>query len=817
MRHLKAHAAVNPRKSIAIIALAAAMVSCYPIFLGNTFVSPIGLYYLYPYPPFVPDGPVTELVGENFRESDIGATGYSIVPNTVVQWKALVRDLEFPFWTRYVGCGTPLFAQGQSMIGDILHWIPLAAGGGAVAWDIKFILSKAVFAAGVGLVVFKFTSNLQAGLLLAISSCFLGFFAYRFNHPAFFVLTYAPWIVLQWARLGDALAVERPRIRSCVAQAALLAAVTWLQLNAGAPKEGVITACFMHSLGILAFVGSVHSKWGWIRSFAVATGFGFGAILVAAPHWLLFLDALAKSYTVYDSPVVDTYPPWSLAGFFDNFFYQQIDGTLGGPSTNIFVLLCMASSLVGLRRIKSIPFRGAWILFAAALCITFGLVPRSVLISIPFINNIYHVGNTFSVPMMVLALILAGFGIREYTAAPQERRKLISWLSLSIFLGLSILYTTMNPAPRAIVFFMIIFAVAVLGLWVLHRLVPQNSLSKHALLAIVVCCFVLLHIRHGMHLMTGTSLDQYAVNPRPRADLSKKSQAIVYLKQRLAAQGQPARIIGERQVMFPGYNSLLGFEGLVSVEPLRNRQYERLLALIDYPYAGHHWLRLIRNDQIPARSPSLDLLNVRYVLAVPGTPMPRDMRLIHSSDLDIWERPTAWPRAFFVNLVFEAHSLSDVLAALYRFPHVPFAVVENRFVPPWVFAETGTGYQVVPARRYMLTNNSTHFSVDATGPGLIVLGETYYPGDFIAKVNGEVVDYVRVNHAFKGIWVKKAGAYEVEFTYRPERLSQAMIVCLCGTVMLLGLCVAVSLERSTRKPGCGIENSSDEEQKNFTE
>ncbi|HBA54783.1 MAG TPA: hypothetical protein DCZ04_10145 [Syntrophorhabdus aromaticivorans] len=123
----------------------------------------------------------------------------------------------------------------------------------------------------------------------------------------------------------------------------------------------------------------------------------------------------------------------------------------------------------------------------------------------------------------------------------------------------------------------------------------------------------------------------------------------------------------------------------------------------------------------------------------------------------------------------------------------------------------------MPARRYMLTNNSTHFSVDATGPGLIVLGETYYPGDFIAKVNGEVVDYVRVNHAFKGIWVKKAGAYEVEFTYRPERLSQAMIVCLCGTVMLLGLCVAVSLERSTRKPGCGIENSSDEEQKNFTE
>ncbi|OPX93228.1 MAG: Bacterial membrane protein YfhO [Syntrophorhabdus sp. PtaB.Bin006] len=796
---LKDYVAANPRKSIAVFALVAAMVSCYPVFFGMSFVSPVGLYYLYPYPPLVPDF-MAEVVCEDFRQSDIGAAGYSIVPNTVVQWNALSWDLEFPFWTRFVGCGTPLFAQGQSMIGDILHWIPVAAGGSAVAWDIKFILSKAVFAAGVGLVAFEFTSSLPAGLLLAISSCFLGFFAFRFNHPAFFVLTYAPWIVLQWARLGDALAVKRPQIISSVAQAALLAAVTWLQLNAGAPKEGVITACFMHFLGIVAFVGSVRNKWGWVRSFAAAIGFSVGAIMVAAPHWLLFLDALAKSYTVYDDPVVDTYPLWSLVGFFDNFFFQQIDGTLLGPSTNIFVLLCMGSSLVGLRRTESIPFRGAWILFAAAFCVAFGLVPYSVLALIPFIKNIHHVGNTFSVPMMVLALILAGFGILEYTTAPQKRKKLIAWSSLSVFFGLLVLYLVVNPESGTFVFFMIVFAVAVLGLWGLHKIAGKDKLPKYAL-TITICCFVLLHVRHGMHLMTSTVLDQYVTNPRPRADLSKESQAIAYLKQRLAEQGTPARIIGERQVMFPGYNSLLGFESLVSVEPLRNRQYERLLTLVDYPEVGYHWLRLIRSDQIPGRSSALDLLNVRYVLAVPGTPMPQDMRLIHSSDLDVWERPTAWPRAFFVNHVFEARQPTDIPAALYRFPHVPFAVVENRFVPPWLLTETGTGYQVVPARRYSLTNNSTRFFVDATGPGLIVLGETYYPGDFIAKVNGEAVDYIRVNHAFKGVWIKKAGTYEVEFTYRPERLSQAMIVCLCGVAILLGLCAAISLGRSARKPG----------------
>jgi hypothetical protein len=470
MRYLKTCAAANPRKSIVLIALAAAAVSCYPVFFGMSFVSPIGVSFLYPYPPFVP-GFAGEFTGENFRVSDIGATAWSIMPNTLVQWKALSRDFEFPFWTRMSVCGTPLFAQGQSMIGDILHWIPVAAGGSVVAWDVKFVVSKAVFAAGVGLVVFKFTSSLPAGLLLAISSCFLGFFAYRFNHPAFFVLTYAPWIVLQWTRLGETLAAARPRIRSCAAQAVLLAVVTWLQLNAGAPKEGTITACFMHLLGMLTFVDSVRDKWGWVRSFAAAGGFGLGVVMITAPHWLLFLDALSKSYTIYDVPAALTYPLWSFIGFFDNFFFQQIDGTLRGPSTNIFVLLCMVGSLVGLRRTRPIYFRGAWILFAAAFCVAFGLLPNSMLISIPFIRNIHHTGNTFSVPMMVLALILAGFGIREYTTASHKQKKLIAWLSVLAFFGLSVLYVTMNPAPGVVVvvLFTLASAVLIFGLWQLHR------------------------------------------------------------------------------------------------------------------------------------------------------------------------------------------------------------------------------------------------------------------------------------------------------------------------------------------------------------
>ena len=139
----------NPKKIIAVIGLIAAIASCYPVvFFGKSFVSPVGVAPLYPYPPYLPGFP-RDVVSEKFRGSDVGVTAWSIIPNTVVQHEALMRFFEFPFWSRYVAGGVPLFAQGQSMIGDILHWIPISLGGSAVGWDIKFVLSKAIFAVRV--------------------------------------------------------------------------------------------------------------------------------------------------------------------------------------------------------------------------------------------------------------------------------------------------------------------------------------------------------------------------------------------------------------------------------------------------------------------------------------------------------------------------------------------------------------------------------------------------------------------------------------------------------------------------------------------
>jgi hypothetical protein len=784
--------AENPKKSITFVGFIAAIASCYPVvFFGMSFISPVQKT-LYSYPPYLPGYPFDAII-ENFRGSDVGATMWSIMPNTVVQYNALMQYFEFPFWSRYVAGGVPLFAQGYSGIGDILHWIPLFLGGSAIGWDIKFVLSKAIFSVGMGLLVFRLTRHFLASSLIAISSCFLGFFAYRFNHPAFFVLTYAPWIVLQWDRLGELLALQHPRIRSCIIQGLLLAAVTWLQLNAGVPKEGVITACFMHALGMLFFVDNIRHHRGWIQSILITTGFCCAVIMIASPYWMLFLDALSKSFTSYDIPTVYTFPLWRIVGFFDNFFFQQIDGTLGAPSTNIFVLLCLASAIVSLRWYKSFKLFGTMLLFFLALSVAYGLIPNFILISIPFINKIQHVYNAFSVPMMILALIFAGCGIHQYLElSVKHKKEVIAWF-LSVFIGFVVVYLlaiilSQHPAAysgKAVWLILPFIAVVFTMGWTLYRQAESGVWSKRILI-ILACCFLLLHARHGMHLMTGIrGIDHFVLNPEERANFSNKSAAMEFVKNRIKEQKVPVRVIGEDNVLFPGYNSMLGFEGLVAVEALRNKHFDELLAIVDYPVTEWGWLHLIKSEQVPSRAAALDLLGVRCIVAKPGTQVPNGVKLIHSSDLDVWERETVWPRAFFVNQVFEMHKPSDILAALAKVPHVPFAAVESQFIPKWMPKNNDDASQVVLARQYLLTNNTTRFSVDATGPGIIVLGETYYPEDFVARLNGKRADYIRVNQAFKGILVQEAGRYDVSYTYRPARLTQSIILSICGMFLLL--------------------------------
>jgi hypothetical protein len=115
----------------------------------------------------------------------------------------------------------------------------------------------------------------------------------------------------------------------------------------------------------------------------------------------------------------------------------------------------------------------------------------------------------------------------------------------------------------------------------------------------------------------------------------------------------------------------------------------------------------------------------------------------------------------------------------------------NPEIGPLVGAPATT--PAVPATGYALTSNRTAFDIRASGPGVAVLLESWFPGDFEATVNGRPVPYFRVNHAFKGVYLPAAGTYRVAFSYWPRHLSLALGLAAAG--LALGAATAAGAAR----------------------
>lgn len=86
----------------------------------------------------------------------------------------------------------------------------------------------------------------------------------------------------------------------------------------------------------------------------------------------------------------------------------------------------------------------------------------------------------------------------------------------------------------------------------------------------------------------------------------------------------------------------------------------------------------------------------------------------------------------------------------------------------------------MPATHYLLTNNTTQFTIEAPGAGVIYLGEVGRPADFIATLNGQPVPIFVANHAFKAVAVAQKGTYHVVVRYWPQHLTMYIVMAFLG-------------------------------------
>jgi hypothetical protein len=744
----------HPRKAVAAVAMAATVLSAYPIlFLGRSLFTPNigGVPMLYGDAPFTPGS--TDGQYEDQRGSDVWAAILQDIPHSVVQ-RAALADGEFPLWNRHNAAGRPLWGQGLSFLLDPLHWLTLVTPNVALGSDWKFVAHRLVFALGVGLVALATTGAVVPSL------------------------TYAPWILLGWCQLTTA-TNRRQRARAAL----LLAISSALLLLAANPKDAAIALPGLALAGTIAVLASPGSGRNRGRRLLVAGVAGVAVVLVAAPHWLIFLDTLGQAYTVYDRP----YALFATQQHATAFFLGSLTAGPALTGLNLLALVLIIAALSTPRRlITNRPALSCAIVAVVLIAIAFGILPATFLVKIPLVGNIGHIHDTFLTAALPLLMVVAAMGAQALVTGGLRR---ISIVALAGALACWWLFTDVGRylrhdgfSPGAI----LLLAPVVITLpWCFYaeRLNPGRLLPKLA----VVASMLALLLPGGLHAMSGIpELDELVIQPRQRPSYGQSSPVLEAIHRDSAG---PSRTIGVDWTLIESSHAIYGLEGIGGADPLEVSSYK---LLVDATAMWRSmWVTVVWNRDVQRVTPLLDLLNVGYFVGRSDLALPEgaiEIPTLRPDRLKTGRRPSAWPRAFFVDGVRTYGDPTDLLNQVTSAGR-PFAAVQAGDAPA-ADATRGMGSpsgDVIAATRYRLTSNTTSFAVRAPGPGVAVLTETFLPADFHATLNGTRVPYFRVNQAFKAVRIPSGGNWVVKFEYRPAHWELSLGLAGLGLALLGGL------------------------------
>jgi hypothetical protein len=304
----------------------------------------------------------------------------------------------------------------------------------------------------------------------------------------------------------------------------------------------------------------------------------------------------------------------------------------------------------------------------------------------------------------------------------------------------------------------------------------------------ILLCLVVLHFRHGMWLET--KFDGYVVNPQQRVDLQAASPAVEFVRERLR---EPARTIGFGQILRPGFNTVLRLESTTGADAVATRDFAQWSEAAGLGTISMWWPTVTKAN-VATVKPIYDAMNVRYYFGSPADaaqPAP-GLEKIASADLDVFESKSAWPRAFFSDRLGQYSDVRQLLQWVKEGDGRPFAAVLAGATPGPSPSSDQASRNIVAARDYHLTGNTTAFTIEAPAAGIAVLNESFVADDFRAFVNGQRVPYFRVNHISKGIALPGPGSYRVQFAYWPRMLSTALWVAAGGLLAMVAWVLALS-------------------------
>jgi hypothetical protein len=316
----------------------------------------------------------------------------------------------------------------------------------------------------------------------------------------------------------------------------------------------------------------------------------------------------------------------------------------------------------------------------------------------------------------------------------------------------------------------------------------------------------------------------------------------------LEKQAPEERVIAGYGILFPNFSSALGIKDIRYINSLaidtfqdfRNAHLHAFYPIVNESsslwFTGRPELFVNRGDgnilyrrgiekDIIAQLRYYSLMSVKKIILpnsidinriaerasqISGAVPVKFPRVYTDSEISIYENPTALPRAYVTADVVQVEGYKEAQerAGTGRFALGTAALIEVAspvsFVTgspdvPGPSEASGTPLFAEPARTVkaakIVTQRNNSVKVEAEGPGLLVLTDTYYPG-WTATVDGQNADIYRVNGVVRGVFIP-SGSHIIDFKYLP--LSFVFGAIFSGVAIISCIWYGLRCERGRRK------------------
>jgi hypothetical protein len=792
--------AARPKLAVCAVALLANFIALWPVFLDGRGMTGPYVPFLYDHATTLPGQSDNVLVPKTnwVDTSAIVYTSYGQMRQAV---KHFWETGEFLLWDRFNSSGATYLGQGQFvMLCPLL--LPVLLGGSTLtAWTVALVLARLVFSVAFGLYVLRLRVDFRVAFWITAASAFLEIFMYRNAHFANLVACGFPLLLLGLDGYLDRREAGWKRA---------LYLLVWLTgcftcINSAALKEGMftMTTATAVALGLRFFAENTWAARLRMLGWMSAAGVVF--LLLIAPVLLVFLFSVKQSTTVYDYKLVFQLPLEGFLGLFEEYYIRILYDNYrqSAPGLSLLFLPGFIFAVLGCFQARErYRFLVPVLLALACAVIAVRVIPADLLLNLPFLGQIMSYHNSFGLSALPSLMVASVFGwdlwLKGRTGAAP------AWLfkgglaAMAVVLALGSVYqlklSLKTNFPTLLLMGLILTLCAMMVPLLVWRLTVDKErfqgLRRGALLVAMLGCWVVLTARY-IYYSHPKMTPIYTVLP----ELVKGDAPSETCDWLLAAsKREPGRAIGTDSTLFSGIGPYYGLEGAAGAMPLRDPRYWDYI--LNFPGGQMEWVWDLNasNKNIRGDAPFLEFLNVRYLVSMPGQRyLGGGPPVVHTGDLEVRELPLAWPRAFWVDQVLPMATLGDLFTHLNGRPGI-FCAVSPEVLAAHpelqaLVAPAGSKPKSVAAKDYHLTLNNTSFTVEAAGPGVIVLHEVFSKDAFQVTLNGQPVEPVLVNHMFRGLPVKAAGTYKVEYRYWPAALTRGLWLGAAGLVALAALVV----------------------------